>query len=349
MPIASSAALSPAETAAPADWLRRSPLSGVPAWLVSLVLHLTTLTALGLYFQKVQHGVSSEPGRSIGISLATGSSGQTEYFSNEDAAAGGAPAASPAEAVTPSVVEALPRESEAPASAGPALPVASASGSSALPGESELTGSGTVVLPGAGTGKGKSRGGKGIENATQTGVFGVQGVGSRFVYVFDRSSSMLGYGGRPLAAAKRELLASLAKLDKVHQFQVIFYNDRPTLFDPYRSGRPGMFFADDKGKRLAEDFVRGIPADGSTQHVEALKLALRMQPDVIFFLTDGDEPQLRPSELAELRRINRGTSINTIEFGPGPAQRGDNFLKQLARENDGQYGYLDVTQLPEAR
>jgi hypothetical protein len=154
MPIASSAALSPAETATPADWLRRSPLSGVPAWLVSLVLHLTTLTALGLYFQKVQHGVSSEPGRSIGISLATGSSGQTEYFSNDDAAAGGAPAASPAEVANSSVVEALPRESEAPASAGPALPVASASGSSALPGESELTGSGTIVLPGAGTGKG---------------------------------------------------------------------------------------------------------------------------------------------------------------------------------------------------
>lgn len=321
----------------------------MPAWLASLLLHVTTLTLLGVYFQKVQHGVSDEPGRAIGISLASSSGAQTEYFSDDDAAGGATAASAPVEPAQRPPVEALPTETEAPANTGPSLPVASAVGSSPLPGESEMTGSGSMSLPGIGKGTGKSRGGKGIENAVQTGVFGVQGVGSRFVYVFDRSSSMLGYGGRPLAAAKRELLASLAKLEKVHQFQVIFYNDRPTLFDPYRNARPGMFFADDKGKRLAEDFIRGIPADGSTQHVEALKLALRMRPDVIFFLTDGDEPQLRPSELDELRRMNRGTSINTIEFGPGPAQRGDNFLKQLARENDGQYGYLDVTQLPEAR
>ena len=62
---------------------------------------------------------------------------------------------------------------------------------------------------------------------TSTGVFGVEGEGSKFVYVFDRSGSMQGFQGRPLAAAKRELITSLESLESVHQFQVIFYNERP--------------------------------------------------------------------------------------------------------------------------
>jgi hypothetical protein len=67
---------------------------------------------------------------------------------------------------------------------------------------------------------------------------------------------------------------------------------------------------------------------------------------VVFFLTDAAEPELSPAELEELRRINAGTVINTIEFGAGPALGGDNFLKKLARQNDGQHVYVDVTRLP---
>jgi hypothetical protein len=59
-----------------------------------------------------------------------------------------------------------------------------------------------------------------LRQSSQTGetqFFGLSGKGSRFVYVFDRSLSMQ---GQPLAAAKRELLASLSHLERVHQFQI---------------------------------------------------------------------------------------------------------------------------------
>jgi hypothetical protein len=182
------------------------------------------------------------------------------------------------------------------------------------------------------------------KGAARTGVFGVSGVGYKFVYVFDRSGSMDGHGGAPLASAKRELIQSLRELDKTHQFQIIFYNENPRVFAP-SGGEGRLAFGTDQNKRLAERFVGGITADGATHHEDALSMALRMRPDVIFFLTDADEPTLSAKQLARIAQLNHGTSINAIEFGYGPQGDSNNFLVRLARENGGQHVYVDVSQL----
>jgi hypothetical protein len=155
---------------------------------------------------------------------------------------------------------------------------------------------------------------------------------------------MDGHGGAPLAAAKAELLGSVAQLGRTHQFQIIFYNDQPRVFNP--SGVLGrLVFGTEQNKYLAEKFVGSITADGATRHEEALKIALRMAPDVIFFLTDADQPQLSGAQLAGIAQMNKGTSINAIEFGYGPQPRSDNFLVRLARQNAGKHVYVDVSQL----
>ena len=172
-------------------------------------------------------------------------------------------------------------------------------------------------------------------------MFGVRGKGTRFVYVFDRSSSM---DGGPLIAAKRELIASLQSLHSVHQFQIIFYNQEPQLMN-LRGQSPQMVFGDEPGKALAARFVGGVSAYGGTNHMQALQMALRMWPDVVFFLTDADEPQLRAGDFQKIRQWNQGTSINAIEFGLGPPKTRFNFLQQLAAENGGQHAYVDITRL----
>ena len=111
-------------------------------------------------------------------------------------------------------------------------------------------------------------------------------------------------------------------------------------------GQPAsMEFANDAGKKKAESFIGSILADGGTRHMEALEMALRLGPDVIFFLTDAEDPKLSATELARIRRLNSGTSINAIEFGSGPAGGGQNFLKRLAEQNHGNYGYVDISKL----
>jgi hypothetical protein len=178
--------------------------------------------------------------------------------------------------------------------------------------------------------------------------FGVVGEGYKFVYVLDRSGSMGSSRSSPLRAVKAELLESLKSLDTVHQFQIVFYNEHPALFNP--SGTPGrLAFATDENKRRAARFLESISADGGTAHEDALRLAIRLQPDVIFFLTDGDDPKLSPRQLEKIRRLAAGIVINAIEFGPGPKPAGASFLAQLARQNGGGYAYVNVSRLAPAK
>jgi hypothetical protein len=180
------------------------------------------------------------------------------------------------------------------------------------------------------------------EGRARTSMFGVSGIGHKFVYVLDRSSSMGGSGQKALRAVKAELVKSLRNLDTVHEFQIIFYNEKPVIFNP--SGTPGrLAFANRANKDRAVRFVESITADGNNNHVDALKLAIRLHPDVIFFLTDGDEPKLSRRELDQIQRMATGITFNTIEFGPGPKPEEESFLATLAEENGGHYVYVDLS------
>ncbi|MBU4271302.1 MAG: VWA domain-containing protein [Planctomycetes bacterium] len=176
----------------------------------------------------------------------------------------------------------------------------------------------------------------------RTSLFGVVGEGYKFVFVIDRSGSMGGEGRNSLRAVKAELIESLKNLDSVHQFQLIFYNQRPVLMNP--AGAPGrLAFGTDENKRRATRFLDSITAGGGTDHEAALKMAVRMQPDVIFLLTDADDPILEPAQLAKIRHTAAGIIINAIEFGPGPKPARPSFLADLARQNGGGYAYVDAS------
>lgn len=180
-------------------------------------------------------------------------------------------------------------------------------------------------------------GGKG-----KTSFFGIVGEGYKFVYVLDRSGSMGGRGRESLRAVKAELIESLKNLDSVHQFQIVFYNDTPTLFNP-TGNAARLAFATEENKERATRFLDSIVASGGTSHEGALRLAVRLQPDVIFLLTDGDEPKLTAAQFLLIRRLAAGAIIHTIEFGSGPKPEGGSFLAVLASQNGGKYAYVDIS------
>jgi hypothetical protein len=194
------------------------------------------------------------------------------------------------------------------------------------------------------SGQGSSSSGDAAEKTTM--LFGISGSGSRFVYVFDRSDSMNGFGGKPLRAAKDEMIRSLKTLTDRQRFQIIFYNDKPKPFE--LAGMPlQMVTGEASYLTHAERYIRSIAAFGGTEHEGALKLALKMSPDVIFFLTDARIPRLSAAELREIknRAESIGTTIHAIEFGPDPVAPVDSFLRELAAQNNGEYRYVDVRSL----
>ncbi len=188
-----------------------------------------------------------------------------------------------------------------------------------------------------------------VKNAPQSSVplggrarvqfFGITADGFKFVFVLDRSASM---AGSQLDRAKAELKASLEGLGSTHQFQIVFYNERPKTFA--LAGVPGRaVFGSDENKEQAYRHIDGIVADGGTEHEPALLAAFGLSPDVIFFLTDADKPALSAERVAKLTDRNRsGAILHTIQFGVGAAP-GANFLSRLAAQNRGAYRYLDTT------
>ncbi len=179
------------------------------------------------------------------------------------------------------------------------------------------------------------------EGKAQVKMFGLVGEGYKFVYVLDRSGSMGGAGNLALRAVRQELAQSLQTLDSVHQFQIIFYNERPVLFNP--TGIAGkLAFATDQTKRRAIRFVETITADGGTRHDDALKMAIRLRPDVIFWLTDGDKPRLTDAGIEAISQKAAGITIHAIEFGMGPQPEAKSFLAKVAAQNGGKFAYVDL-------
>lgn len=181
----------------------------------------------------------------------------------------------------------------------------------------------------------------------ETAFFGIRDNGTHFVYVLDASGSMAGIA---ILAAKAELIRSIEALDATQQFQIIFYNQTARVTRLRGAADAPMIWATGVNKTLArQDINRVVPA-GGTDHMPALKQALRLRPEVIYFLTDADEPILRAGDLDEVKRLNNGRArIHCIEFGKGLDLTPDNFLKRLARQNGGTYLYRDVTQFERKR
>ncbi len=154
------------------------------------------------------------------------------------------------------------------------------------------------------------------------------------VYVIDRSASM-GRNDGAFNRACAEVVTSLRQLPPDVRFQVIVYNDwRPhCLLDPEQ-----LCPAQPETVAL---FVRainnpGLLPEGNTNHVAALRCALVLNPDAIFWVTDGDD--FSPRDLNEVMKWKRGrTAIHLIELGSDSNRDANRPIVQLTKLTDGTY------------
>jgi Ca-activated chloride channel family protein len=359
---------------ASAPLLRPSLLATVPSWLLSLVLHAALFVVLAFSLPGLRGGIVGDPDgdlRSIGIWVGHSGDGsdregnggrakganevtRTETKATETklvpAPKGDAttkPIARPQSenplvAAPPSPVEAH----ESPAAAPNPVPASPILGPGERPGLFRPTDEPSSTAGKSGDGSAAGKPGVGRRGSRgSTPFFGIVDVGSRFVYVIDCSGSM--YSHDAMKAAKKELLQSLRSLTRFQQFQIVFYNTEQKWLKAPGKVDFRFFSADEKSLRLASDFIREIEPEGGTQHLTAIELALRLHPDVVFFLTDGGKPGLSPDDFEELKRLNeRHTRIHCVQFSskddPDAAEAAL-FLRKLAGQSDGEYVCRDVT------
>lgn len=224
-----------------------------------------------------------------------------------------------------SVEPAAPDPTDVPASGSPALPAVHATNSVPSPG---ATAAGGIIGP-------VSR------------FFGQVGNAYRIVYVVDVSYSLDRYTDEII----REMQDSIRNLIPSQEFHIVLaVGDEVREFAPRR-----LVPANAAYKNMAFDFIRSIstPQVGSADVAEAMRCAFAAQPELIYFLTDGDyvdfmsTDEATQTELeAVLNRLNPGKDvrITVIGFGvlppdkqqPGtrdPPQR--KFLQRIAETHGG--------------
>ncbi len=309
---------------------RNQGAPSLPSWLVSVAVHAALLAILGWAWQTAPRGVAEEPLRPSGIVLKQIREDSVYYEDEDDQTSSKAIARTSRADLHQAALATLPALDVGPdaAAALPTLPVL-----------------GTGPRPGGGVGDAlAATGGPRQPHRASAGkarvrFYDLEGEGTRFVYVLDRSESMQ---GRPLESAKQQLIQSFEPLESTHQFQIIFFNHSMRIFD-LTGGQRRVAFATEENKALAQRFVRATSADGGTDTASAMIRAVAMRVDVIFLLTDAED-SLSALQLDTIRRKNGDlASINVVHFGYEADAAAGTYLKRLARQNGGRYVYVDTS------
>jgi hypothetical protein len=206
--------------------------------------------------------------------------------------------------------------------------------------------SGAGLIPGSGSGGGGGVGGgsgggagRGIGPGTQ--FFGAREHAHSFAYVIDCSGSMAMHNS--LDVAKREMLASVGQLPPDASFAVIFYSlDARILSDP--QGRKGLMAATTRNKARLQAQLTSVTPLGGTDHMLALREAIKLKTEVIFFLTDAD--LMSNNDVNEILAEIGTTRIQAVEFGLGTELGIKSPLARLATTTGGTYLYIDVSKFP---
>ena len=175
--------------------------------------------------------------------------------------------------------------------------------------------------------------------AMDTALLGIQAPRNtrKIVYMVDRSASM-GPGGA-LERAAGAVADSIAALPMEAQFQVVYYNRHPELL-PTDQGI-GLWQASAQAKATAIDSLHHWRAEGGTDHSSAIRAALSLRPEVIYWFTDGAD--LTAAEIDSITRSNRWkVAINTVGMDAGN-RAGSEPLQRIALANRGSFRQLSLT------
>src|SRR3954449_10482123 len=162
------------------------------------------------------------------------------------------------------------------------------------------------------------------------------------IFIIDSSGSM---EGASMEQAKAALLLALADLKSGDKFNIIDFDStaRP-LFNDSK-------FADSQSVAAAKEFVDTIKADGGTEMLAALQLAMPEHPSTasgtvrqVIFMTDGQVSN--EQELFTFIHTRLGESrLFTVGIGAAP---NSHFMRNAARFGRGTFTYIgDVQQVQE--
>lgn len=192
---------------------------------------------------------------------------------------------------------------------------------------------------GAKRGSGSSNGTKGSGGGAEeshtkdkgsVSFFGKEVQANTVAFVIDASKSM---SGMRFQRAKLELVNALGKLQPEQRFFVVFYtNETYPMFFPDNTIE--LIEASQRNLGRVFNWIEQSQVQGGTQPQVAIAMTLKLKPDVVFFLSDGDIPF---ETQGIVKYHNAGSAVHTIAFG---SDVGAKIMRQIALRNDGEYRFI---------
>lgn len=171
----------------------------------------------------------------------------------------------------------------------------------------------------------------------QQTYYGIPVCAKRIVFVLDTSGSMR---GAPIEAAKASLLQVIEKLPPEVRFDVVMFDKSAVAW------QPRLMPATTQAKEDAARTIRNRGLQKGTVSFAAIETAFNLEPEAIYFLSDGQPTDSQPDQIfntfCALNRTRR-VSIHTIGVvtDRGNAAELILFMKPLAEQNFGSYRIVD--------
>ncbi len=170
-----------------------------------------------------------------------------------------------------------------------------------------------------------------LGNFSSPGIefFGARAVGNSIAFVVDISGSMgsstTASGISNFELMKQELMRSVNSLEPNQTFTVVCYNDQA-------HSRQDLTIANatDESKEKLRNWLSQLSADGGTEPVSGMKVALKTSPDIVFLLSDGEFDWDCVRNIQSLNGKN--CMINTVSMGMDART-----LQQIATDSGGQF------------
>ncbi len=207
-------------------------------------------------------------------------------------------------------------------------------------GRGDILGIGTGAGEAGSGGFGAGFGGAGRAGGGRVGMWGSDVIANKIAYVIDFSGSII-VAQEDLV---RELKRSIGQLRPPQAFNVfIFYqNAGRVVTENFAQG--GLVIAKDDTKTGFNRWIETKQPQGATEPLQAVREALKAEPEVIFFLSDGFFDEKIVEEIARANRrvgakfmcmvFDDQLLSDTSGLPPRPTD-GSNRLERIARQNNG--------------
>lgn len=311
----------------------------------SLTLHAGVLAALVYTSWHIAAPPSSTVEYHVGITAQAGPTGSGLEWSEETPLSVPSAASSSASSVTHPTLSELARM---PTDASPSSPAGGfGMGSMSVSGILGL-GGGAGDGGGAGLGAGFGSG----QVGQSVGVWNVSVPANSVAYVVDFSGSII----IAVDDLKRELKRSVGSLKPTQSFNVIvFYSVRVAGREQFRteSFGPQLIDGHPAAKRQLFEWIDTKAPSGSTEPLPAIRRAIAMRPEVIFFFSDGVFEDQVVTEIARANRAGK-SRIHCMVFdeslldaagGATYVTEGARRLQRIAEQNGGKTKIVNVTDL----